>query len=64
VALTSSETRELTSITEPPAAPELPLLATETTGWVTGTPLLLVVLVVVVIDPCLASLNQLRARQG
>jgi hypothetical protein len=38
LAATSSETRLLTLMTEPPAAPEELLLATETTGCVWATP--------------------------
>jgi hypothetical protein len=50
VAATSCDTSELTSMTEPPAASELELLAIETTGCpVVGSLLLLVVLLVVVI---------------
>jgi hypothetical protein len=47
VAATSSDTRLLTSMTEPPAAPELVLLAIET-GVVSGVAVVLPVLLVLI----------------
>jgi hypothetical protein len=48
VAATSCDTSELTSMTEPPAASALELLAIETTGCPVLASLLLVLLVVVI----------------
>src|ERR1700722_5674410 len=48
VAVTSCDTSELTLITEPPAAPALELLATETGGVVTALLVVLLVLTVAI----------------